>query len=234
LLSLGSGAQFACLCVQPQPDPQLKTHLYRAADGRHWYRMAAVQNAGLALDWVRRSLQASWRELYASCEVTLAATDPLTFLPCLTPERPFHPRPQAAGWLHLRLGHGRSHLLHAALEGVAFGMRLALDALPGVAEGSQILVAGGGSLHPGWQQLLADALDRELCTLAEKETAVCGAALLAGLAAGCWPGVDALDAWRPPILTVAAPGAHRPLYHERYLRYRELVLSPAAAVLDGG
>jgi hypothetical protein len=37
-----------------------RTHLYRAAAPDRWSAMAAVQNAGLALDRVRRTLQASW------------------------------------------------------------------------------------------------------------------------------------------------------------------------------
>nr|BBH92236.1 sugar kinase [Thermogemmatispora argillosa] len=233
LLSLGSGAQFVLLCQEPRPDPQWRTHLYRAADGRHWYRMAAVQNAGLALDWVRRTLQASWLELYASSESEVTAVEPLFFLPCLTPERPYHPRPRAAGWLHLRLDHERDHLLRAALEGVAFGMRLALEALAEGAEvKEQLLVVGGGGLHPGWRQMLADILGSELWAVAEKDTAVRGAALLAGLAAGCWEDVTILETWRPPVLTVTAPGARRAAYQERYQRYRELLLSPAAAILE--
>nr|WP_052889375.1 FGGY family carbohydrate kinase [Thermogemmatispora carboxidivorans] len=232
LFSLGSGAQFVLLCQEPRPDPRRRIHLYRAADGQHWYRMAAVQNAGLALDWVRRTLQANWTELYASSEAEVAVQEPLFFLPCLTPERPYHPRPQAAGWLHLRLGHERRHLLHAALEGVAFGMRLALEALSEGKEDGQLLVVGGGSLHPGWRQMLADILGRELRAVAEKDTAVRGAALLAGLAAGYWKDAAALDAWRPPVLTVTAPGARQALYQERYLHYRELLLSSAAAVLE--
>ncbi|WP_376796348.1 xylulokinase [Thermogemmatispora sp.] len=234
LFSLGSGAQFASLCEQPLADPLLRTHLYRAADGRHWYRMAAVQNAGLVLDWVRRRYQASWSELYASSQRVLPPEDPLLFLPCLTPERPYHPRPLAAGWLHLRLDHERSHLFQAALEGVAFSMRLALEALPGAEGIAQIVVAGGGSLHPGWRQMLADVLGRELSALAEKEIAVRGAALLAGRAAGRWKKTGDLAALKPGVLTITSPGPHSPIYQTRYLRYRDLLLSSSAAVLEAG
>ncbi|MBX5459208.1 MAG: hypothetical protein IRZ31_20130 [Thermogemmatispora sp.] len=121
--------------------------------------------------------------MYASSE-EVDVQEPLFFLLCLASERPYHPRPQAASWLHLHLGHERRHLLHAALEGVAFGRRLALEALSERKEGDQLLAADGGSLHSSWQQMLADILRRELWTVAEKDTAVRGAALLVGLAAG--------------------------------------------------
>jgi xylulokinase len=227
LLSLGSGAQFVVLSEQPQPDPQLSTHLYRAADGLHWYRMAAVQNAGLALNWVRQRFQASWEELYASSQRMPAATDALVFLPCITPERPFHPRPDAAGWLHLRLDHERSHLLYAALEGVAFSLRLALERLPGSEPVDQIIVAGGGSLHSAWRQMLADVLGRPLVALAEQEIAARGAALLAGLAAGIYDGLPALARLRPPAAITTVPGPQRSAYQERYLRYLEQLGVPA-------
>lgn len=62
-LTLGTGAQVIQLYAEPIVDQTMRTHLYRAADGVHWYAMAAVQNAGLALDWARRMLRASWDEI---------------------------------------------------------------------------------------------------------------------------------------------------------------------------
>src|SRR6266566_2855239 len=131
-LSLGTGAQLVQLCSEPRADPTGRTHLYRAADGVNWYTMAAVQNAGLALDWVRRTLGASWDELYESADIVAPGAAGLTFLPYLTRERAHHRNPHSSGaFLGMRIDHQREHLLHAALEGVAFGIRIALEALPG-------------------------------------------------------------------------------------------------------
>src|SRR5207244_10783994 len=86
-LTLGTGAQLVQLCPEPLADPTGRTHLYRAADGVNWYRMAAVQNAGLALDWVHRILGASWDELYASAGTVAPGAGGGIFLPYLTRER---------------------------------------------------------------------------------------------------------------------------------------------------
>jgi xylulokinase len=43
--------------------------------------MAAVQNAGLALDWVCRTFNATWDELYASATAIAPGTDGLFFFP---------------------------------------------------------------------------------------------------------------------------------------------------------
>src|SRR5918993_641011 len=48
----------------PEPDPQGRTHLYRAAVPGLWYSMAAIQNAGLTLEWVRKVLGVSWEDVY--------------------------------------------------------------------------------------------------------------------------------------------------------------------------
>ncbi|MFN8620107.1 MAG: hypothetical protein U0869_05080 [Chloroflexota bacterium] len=39
---------------------------HRAAPEGQWYAMAAVQNSGLALDWVRRMLGVEWSRLFAT------------------------------------------------------------------------------------------------------------------------------------------------------------------------
>ena len=65
-LTLGTGSQLIQLSSEPTIDPTGRTHLYRAADGANWYAMAAIQNAGLALNWVRQMLNATWDDVYAS------------------------------------------------------------------------------------------------------------------------------------------------------------------------
>jgi xylulokinase len=83
--------------------------------------MAAMQNAGLALVWVRRLLGASWRVVYEEAFSVLAGAGGVTFLPYLSGERTPHLDPEARGaWVGLGLDHERGHLLRAALEGVAF------------------------------------------------------------------------------------------------------------------
>lgn len=61
-LTIGTGAQIITPCTQPIIDPHGRTHLYRAAVPNQWYSLAAMQNAGLALEWVRGILDLSWQE----------------------------------------------------------------------------------------------------------------------------------------------------------------------------
>jgi xylulokinase len=66
-LTVGTGAQILSLRESPVADPHLRTHLYRAAQDHpsgRYYSMAAIQNAGLALEWTLKVLGASWEEAY--------------------------------------------------------------------------------------------------------------------------------------------------------------------------
>jgi len=223
-LSLGTGAQLVQLCSEPRADPTGRTHLYRAADGVNWYTMAAVQNAGLALDWVRRTLGASWDDVYKSVDAVAPGAEGLMFLPYLTRERAHHRNPHSSGaFLGMRIDHQREHLLHAALEGVALGIRVALEALPGASKASALRLAGGGSVHPAWRQMLADVLSRELLAVDVSTASAQGAALLGGIASGIWADAAATASVAPRTHIVAIPNTKQAsAYDEVYARYLRL------------
>ncbi|MBE9180282.1 xylulokinase [Oculatella sp. LEGE 06141] len=185
-LTVGSGAQIVTPRSHPVPDLHGKTHLYRAALPRQWYTLAAIQNAGLALEWVRTILGLSWAQVYAEAFAVAPGCEGLTFLPYLTGERTPHLDPYARGaWVGLGLHHTRAHLMRAALEGVAFSLRQGLEAI--VATGitpTQLRLAGGGTLEPVWRQLLADVLQVPLHSVAIASASARGAAILAGMGIG--------------------------------------------------
>ncbi len=220
-LTLGTGAQLVQLTTEATPDPYGRTHLYRSADGATWYRMAAVQNAGLALDWVRRALAASWEEIYASAALVDPGTQGLTFLPYVTRERPYQQaRQQHAAFLDMRIDHQREHLLHAALEGVAYNIRAALEALPETKSKSAIRLAGGGSIHPAWRQMLADIVGRDLLIVDTVDASARGAALLAGILSDIWSDAAATVSVAPSMQPVVHPDSHLvSAYDEAYRRY---------------
>lgn len=211
-LTLGTGAQLVRL-LPPSTDiadmpTHKRTHLYRAADARHRYEMAAVQNAGLALDWVRRVFSASWDELYNSASYNAPGSGGLKFHPEFVPER-YHDASTYTGaaFTGLRLFHTREHLLRAALEGVALGIREALDLLYEDDRTIPLRLVGGGSVHPAWRQMLADVLHRELLAVDAPAASARGAALLAGIAVGVWANVVATGQVAPGTYVVAEPGA---------------------------
>ena len=231
-LTIGSGAQAVAPRDRLAFDSTARTHLYRAAAPDHWYAMAAMQNAGLALEWVRSLLDVSWPQVYQEAFAVPAGAEGLVFLPYLTGERTPHFDPSARGaWIGFRLGQRRGHLLRAALEGVAFSVRQGLEALlaTGVAA-SQLRLAGGGTFDPRWRQLLADVLGQPLYAIPTTAASALGAALLAGVGFGAWPDAQRVAELAAPPIQVASPGSASSAYEEPYRRYRELYLPLAAAL----
>jgi sugar (pentulose or hexulose) kinase len=224
LLTTGTGGQIVVMC-DDAPAPVRGLHTYRSASGA-WYRMAAMQNVGVALEAVRGWLgYASWPEAY---DDAFAANPSATvsFLPYLSGERSPWLNPNArGGWLGLGLDDTRGTLMRAAFEGVAFALRAGLDAVRRNARASgtpldAMRLAGGGSVDPRWRQLLADALRVELHAVDCPNAATRGAALLGGMAAGHWR-ADDLASLAPTATLVAAPHANASL-DERLARFLDL------------
>jgi xylulokinase len=203
-LTLGTGGQIVSAIDQPVRGGQ-GTTLFRTAAPHGWYRMAATTNAGLVLDWVRRVLGASWEELYAAAALPVRDSDPL-FLPQLTGERtPWLDPTMRGAWVGLLLAHDRTALLRAALEGVAFAVRTAMDALGSPESPSAVRIAGGGSTHPAWRQLLADVLGRPLDAVDVSAASGRGAALLGGCALGVLDEASVFGRLAPPARRVCDP-----------------------------
>ncbi len=179
MITIGTGAQVVLPGVAPEKSFPPSHHLYRDA-GDGWYAMVAVTNAGLALQRVLTLLNADWDELYAPYE---RAGEIPGFLPFFTGERlPVRLSGGQAGWFDVGLSAGREHLLAAALEGVAFAIRHAVDVMPSAS--TEIDLAGGGTRSPVFAQLLADVLGRPLRRVPNRDATVVGAARLGWKAAG--------------------------------------------------
>jgi len=241
-LTIGTGAQVLTPTSRPTPaslpGPTPVTHLYRSATDTGWYSMAAVLNGGLALDWVRRLLAASWTELYAAAATPPSADDPL-FLPHLGGERTPYLDPGMRGaWVGLGPQHDRTRLMRAALEGVALAVRDAMACLrrPGTPL-DDIRLAGGGTTDAGWRQLLADVLGCRLRVVDVSAASGRGAALLAARAAGLLD-EPALLRRIPPVAEPSVfPRADEVArYDDRYAKFRrsiEVLRSGSAASAAG-
>ncbi len=200
LLTLGTGGQLIVSSPPPKPDIPFSdypdpgspggggadlsgtTNLFRSVDGGT-YRLAGAQNVGVTLDWVRRTLGASWDELYGTSARPWQADTPV-FLPQLAGER-WDDRGSGGAWIGLTLAHERDDLMRAALEGVGFLLRGKLDDMraAGCAP-AKIRLAGGGTRHPAWRQLLADVLAVPLYPAGPGWLTACGAAQIAAAATG--------------------------------------------------
>lgn len=183
-LSVGTGAQIVAPRNAPISDPSFRTHLYRSVTD-NWYAMAAMQNAGLALERVRGWLGLDWDGFYASA-FSVSDSSGLIFKPYLSGERtPQMDASLRGSFQQLGLHHTQAHLARSALEGVAFSIADGLTALRAAGvEITALRLAGGGTLRTPWRQLLSDALNVPLLTGGAPDASARGAAFLAGLSIG--------------------------------------------------
>ncbi len=182
LVTLGSGGQVFTPLASPAADAELRVHLFCHAAPDRWHLQGAVQNVGVALDWVRRTLGWSWQELYGRAAEVPAGAGGVTFLPYLTGERtPYMDARARAAWSGLALSHTPAHMARAAIEGAAFSVADAVVACIDVGgEPNEIALTGGGAEHALPRQILADVLDRPLGRAQVQDASAMGAAVLAG------------------------------------------------------
>jgi xylulokinase len=219
VLVIGTGGQVTTVRDVLVPDATMRTNVFRTIEEGRWYSMAAILNAGLALDWVRSLFAVEWDELFESIKHVPPGAGGVTFLPFLVGERaPGFDAGAGACWSGITLQHGKQHLLKAALEGVAFALREAMEALgaTGVST-ADLLLAGGGTANPDWRQLLADVLGKRLLTVDPPAVAARGAALLAGVAAGIYRSAQETAALAPRSTLAAEPGSQADAYSNLYL-----------------
>jgi xylulokinase len=224
-LTVGTGAQVIRPVDAPVGRVDAGVNLYRSATAAGWYHLGATLSAGLSLNWVREVLNATWEELYASASGRPVPDDPI-FVPHLSGERTPYCDPALRGsWTSLALASDRASLLRSALEGTAFAIRDALDALLGLQERPAALrLAGGGTLAAGWRQLLADVLGVPLYAVDVPAASGRGAALLGAIAAGRLGFEDCAGPLAPPAHLAAEPDpARAAVYTERHDRFQRAV-----------
>ena len=223
-LTVGTGAQVIRPLVAPVSRAGAGVNLYRSATPDGWYQMGATISAGISLNWVREITNATWEELYASVARPGQAHDPI-FVPHLSGERTPYSDPALRGsWTSLSLADDRTSLLRSALEGTAFAIRDALDALLGEHRPVRLRLAGGGTLGAGWRQLLADVLGLPLYAVDVPAASGRGAALLGAIAAGLLSLDDVQGPLAPAAHLVAEPDPAMVAFHaERHARFRRIV-----------
>ncbi len=185
---------------EPQPPAKgvLTTLGYRAA-GRTAYAVeGSVFAAGTVLKWLRDRLglfeEVSTTEAMAA---DLTSNDGVYLVPAFIGLGAPYWDPDARGLIcGLTLDSGPSHLVRAALESAAYQTLDLLQAMTGSAAPRTLRVDGGMAANDWFCQFLADILGAPVERPALLEATALGAAYLAGLTVGIFPGLSALsDAW---------------------------------------
>ena len=124
---------------------------------------------------------------------SFAHADDVYFLPYLMGERSPHNDPASRGaFVGLRMDTPRAALTQAVLEGVAFAIRDCVEIAR--AQGVKIkasTLCGGGAKSPLWREILANVLGIPLTLPQTEQGPGYGGAMLAAVACGAYPSVQA-------------------------------------------
>lgn len=235
--TIGTSAVVYTVTDTPEIDPRGRVHTLCASVTGKWTLMSCTQAAGLSLRWLRDTVCAPEREEAAregvdpyevmtrEAAAVPAGAERLIYLPYLMGERSPYLDPNARGvFFGLSAMHGRPELIRAVLEGVAFSQRQCVDVFrENKADIDDMIITGGGGRSPLWRQMLADLYNVPVKTLREDQGGALGAAILAGVAAGLFPSLEAacekLIAYREPQ---APDEAARETYEGFYAIYKDL------------
>jgi len=196
-----------------------------------WLYMGAMSTTGASLRWFKDKLAlpevAVASELnvspYAVIDEEAGKSPPgannLLFLPYMMGERCPIWNPYARGVLiGLSLSHSRGDIARAILEGVAYGLRHNLEVIESLGiTVSEVRVTGAAARSRLWRQIKADVLRKRVVTSLVKETAVVGAAVLAGVAARVFTNIESIaDELYVKIDEVLEPNPEVSVRYDRY------------------
>jgi xylulokinase len=234
---IGSSSWIAVTSDRPLYDPQLRTFTFAHLDPALYFPTGTMQSAGGSFDWLERLLRGEGEgKLYEELSRAAGQVSPgaggLLFLPYLLGERSPYWNPSARGaFVGLSVTHGRPEITRAVLEGVAFNLKIILDAF--LEQGAQIgemRLIGGGARGPAWRQILADIFGLPLLrpALLSEATAL-GAAIAGGVGVGLYPDysiahrfVQVEPAEQPDPATREHYAALYDLFQEAYTRLEPL------------
>lgn len=229
-VNLGTTAMVRRVADRPVLDssPRMRLQTYCLAGGL-WFPGGAINNAGSALQWLREVLGVDVSQQEAGARTTGGPTD-LLFLPFLTGERFPEISPWASGVLFgLRAHHGRGDLLRAAMEGVAFALRLVLEALAENGLVPQRIRAGGGGTRSDlWMRILASVFGLPVEVPEVPEPALVGSAVLARAALGVVPDLTSARVEGPVRVYEPVP-EWTARYGERFRAFQALLSDLEAA-----
>jgi xylulokinase len=194
--------------------------------------MGVLLSAAASLAWWSRVAGAKEARLLAEIDAGKPSST-CWFAPYLEGERtPHNDARVRGGFLGLDGGCTRADMTLAVLEGVAYAMRDAQEAL--ASAGTRLAEAdliGGGARSDLWAQVMADVLDLPLHRVAESEIgSALGAARLGRLAAG----EEASSLARPARVRTFMPRAERAALHAgRHRRWQALYPPLSAFARDG-
>lgn len=236
--SLGSSSWIAVISKEPILDFECKPFVFEHCIQGLYTSATSIFSAGNSFRWVRDVICSELVEAekngdipdaYAVMNDMVAQTpigaNKLIFNPSMAGGSMFEESKNiVAGYIGLTLGHTKKDLVRAAMEGITFNLKYAMNLLsqyqPGLTE---MLLVGGGSKSTVWRQMFADIFNMDIIkTNIDQDAASLGATALAAYGLGYWKDYTVLDTIHK-VDTIETPIiSNTTVYEKLYPLHREV------------
>ncbi len=212
-----------------------------------YHYFAEMETAGKCLEWVKdhlaldeigiylekkhitESLERVYLSLYdylcAVIEKVPAGSGGVIFTPWLHGNRcPFEDPLSRGMFFNIGIETGKSEMLRAVIEGIAYHCRSMLEAQEKkVRTSDTIMMAGGGALSPVICQIFADVLGRPVSTLPNPQNAgAVGAAVLIAVGMGRIPSIESAKSLLGDYTTYLPAAGNKGVHDRNYRVFQSL------------
>jgi xylulokinase len=206
--SLGSSSWIPVCSTKPLLDSRTRPYVFTHVIPGLFTSALSIFSSGASFRWVRDHLcqnlvaqaEQQGTDVYdlmtALAEQSPVGAHKLLFNPSLGGGTALDDSINIRGaFIGIDLGHTQADMIRATMEGIAMGLRLALDELRKLTHLSdEILVVGGGSRSKLWRQIYADVYNMHIVkTNVDQQAAALGAAALAAVGTGLWADFTKID-----------------------------------------
>ena len=201
-------------------------HSFAHADGSYHLMGCMLSAASCNKWWMDEILQTEgYDEEQQQITDDRLGCNRVFFLPYLMGERSPHNDPKArAVFIGMSMDSTRTDMTQAVLEGVAFALRDSVEVARslGVCP-ERTKICGGGARSFLWKKMIANILNMKVDVLESEEGPAMGAAILAAVACGAYPTVEAMAEKCVKVVETIEPDPELvEKYEQCYRKFKEL------------
>ena len=223
-ISLGTSGTIFISSEKFGVDQNNALHAFAHADG-HYHLMGCMLSAASCNKWWMDEIIGTKNYGDEQKAITTLGENHVYFLPYLMGERSPHNDPAArATFIGMTMDTTRADLTQAVLEGVAFGLRDSFEVAKSLGiKIERTKISGGGAKSPLWKKIIANVLGISVDVTESEEGPSMGGAMLAMVACGAYPDVEAAAKAIVHVVDTIDPDPELvEKYNERYAQFRQI------------
>ncbi|MBQ4116599.1 MAG: hypothetical protein IJD37_04405 [Clostridia bacterium] len=215
-ISLGTAAAITKLWGEYAPEKCNNIGWCGYTEINKWVTEGVIGTAGTALRWVRDLMfkNEDYKIVDQEALDAIEKGNGVMFFPYLSgSDGPEYYKDSCGVFYGMSLATERGDIAAAVMEGIAFRIRILLEAMNAYADSKRIILFGGGAKGKLWPQIIADITGIDILITSTAEAASAGAAILA--AKGCGKNIGSLE-----CTNVFKPSNKKTYYEEKYKKYK--------------